>query len=76
RFLHHDGGVEDSMGLLGSLVSRATVALFAVDCVSHDAALQVKRLCRQGSKPYVPMRSLSLAATVGALEQLVAVAGR
>ena len=47
RFLHHDGGLEQKVGLLPSLVSRADHVTFPVDCVSHDAAAMIKRLCRQ-----------------------------
>lgn len=37
RLIHHDGGIEDNDGLLAGLVSRADVACFPVDCVSHTA---------------------------------------
>jgi hypothetical protein len=59
-FLHHDGGIEHNAALLPGLVSRADVAVFPVDCVSHDAAASVKRVCRQLGKRYVPLRSSSL----------------
>src|SRR5262249_11976000 len=48
--LHHDGGVEHHPDLLAGLTSRADIVLFPVDCVSHDAALMVKRLCRQAAR--------------------------
>jgi hypothetical protein len=67
RFLHHDGGVDDRSGLLGGLVSRADVVMFPVDCVSHDAVGTVKRLCRQMSKPFVPLRSTGMGSFVAAL---------
>jgi hypothetical protein len=47
RFLHHDGGKEQSASLLPGLVSRADVLYFPIDCVSHDAVAVIKRLCRQ-----------------------------
>jgi hypothetical protein len=31
------------------LINRADVTLFPVDCVSHDAAATVKRLCGQSN---------------------------
>jgi Uncharacterized protein conserved in bacteria (DUF2325) len=46
RFLHHDGGIEDSSGLIPGLISRADRVLFPVDCISHDAVGTIKRLCR------------------------------
>jgi hypothetical protein len=67
NFLHHDGGIDDRSGLLAGLVSRADVVMFPVDCVSHDAALMVKRLCRQAEKPYVPLRSAGLSSFVAAI---------
>lgn len=73
--LSHDGGVEDSPTLLPGLVSQADIAFFPVDCVSHHAAGQVKRLCREAQKPFVPLRTASLAsfaAAVGAMGQAAA----
>ncbi|HXQ41217.1 MAG TPA: DUF2325 domain-containing protein [Candidatus Udaeobacter sp.] len=74
-FLHHDGGVEASGALLAGMVSRADVALFPVDCVSHEAALAVKRLCRQSAKPFLPLRSSGLGSFLAALG-VTASAGR
>jgi hypothetical protein len=65
--LHHDGGIEDHTSLLPGLASRADVVLIPVDCVSHEAALAAKALCRQGGKRFVPLRSASVASLVGAL---------
>lgn len=73
--LSHDGGVEDSPTLLPGLVSQADAAFFPVDCVSHHAAGQVKRLCREARKPFVPLRTSSLAsfaAAVGAMGRAAA----
>jgi hypothetical protein len=67
QFLHHDGGVDDRSGLIAGLVSRADLVVFPVDCVSHEAVTQVKRLCRQMSKPYLPLRSTGLGSFVSAL---------
>ena len=68
--LDHDGGLEHTSGLLPGLVSQADVAFFPVDCVSHLAAGQIKRLCREAQKPFVPLRSASLASFIAALSQL------
>jgi hypothetical protein len=43
RFLHHDGGIEHSSGLLPGLVGRADRVFFPIDCISHDAATAIKR---------------------------------
>ena len=60
-FLHHDGGIEHSMTLLPGLISRADCAVFPIDCISHDAMGIVKRQCRQSAKPFLPLRTSSLA---------------
>ena len=70
RFLHHDGGIDERSGLLPGLISRADVAVFPVDCISHDAALTVKRLCRQSGKPWIPLRTASVSAFLAAIEPL------
>jgi hypothetical protein len=67
RFLHHDGGLEHSAALIPGLISRADLAVFPVDCVSHDAVLSLKRVCRQLGKRYVPLRTSSLACLMSGL---------
>jgi hypothetical protein len=68
-FLHHDGGVEHHPSLLAGLTSRADLVLFPVDCISHDAALSVKSLCRQGAKRFIPLRSASVTSLLAALRR-------
>ena len=67
RFLYHDGGIEHSATLLPGLVSRADLAVFPVDCVSHDAVASLKRLCSHTCKPYLPVRNASLTCLLSAL---------
>ena len=67
QLIHHDGGVEERPDLLPGLVSRADAAFFPVDCISHSAALLLKRLCQQAGKPYVPLRSAGVASMLRAL---------
>ncbi len=69
-FLYHDGGVEDRSGLLGGLVSRADIVLFPVDCISHEAVTNLKRLCRQMAKPFMPLRSSGMGSFAAALPHL------
>jgi hypothetical protein len=70
RFLHHDGGIEHSSSLLPGLISRADVLLFPIDCISHDAVATLKRLCRQLEKPYLPLRTASLATLASSLARM------
>ncbi len=74
ELLHHDGGIEHHPDLLAGLTSRANVVLFPVDCVSHDAALMVKRLCRQADKRFIPLRSAGATSFLAALRPLASIA--
>ena len=65
--LHHDGGIENHQMLLAGLTSRCDVAVFPVDCVSHDAARNIKALCRKADKRYLPLRSVGVASLLAAL---------
>ena len=67
RFFHHDGGIEQSSGLLPGLISRADRVLFPIDCVSHGSAAVIKRLCRASGRSYEPLRTSSLACVLIAL---------
>ncbi len=69
-FLHHDGGIEHSMTLLPGLISRADCAMFPIDCISHDAMGMVKRQCRLAAKPFIPLRTASLAGLLSGLAAL------
>ena len=72
ELLVHDGGVEDNLSLLPAMVGRVSWAIFPVDCISHSAADMVKRLCRDSEKPYLPLRSASLASFAAAIAQPLA----
>jgi hypothetical protein len=67
EFLHHDGGIEHAAALLPGLVGRADVTVFPVDCVSHNAMTSAKRACQQLNKPYVALRTSSLACLLSSL---------
>jgi Uncharacterized protein conserved in bacteria (DUF2325) len=65
--LCHDGGRHDHPSLLPGLISQADRVAFPVDCVSHDAALTIKRVCRQLGKTWLPLRSSGLGSFLAAL---------
>ena len=67
ELLHHDGGIEKSLEELNRSVAKADAVLFPTDCISHNAALRLKNLCRQSLKPYVPLRTSGLASFVAGL---------
>lgn len=66
-FPHNDGGMERHPDLLAGLTPRADAVMFPVDRVSHDAAMTVKRLCRQGGKTFMPLRSPGATSFLAAL---------
>ncbi|MDO8607409.1 MAG: DUF2325 domain-containing protein [Phaeospirillum sp.] len=66
-FTHHDGGFEESITKLHGLFGRADAVMFPVDCVSHSAHDEVKRLCRRWEKPFVPIRHSGMGAFIRAL---------
>jgi len=67
--LHHDGGIENHLHLLGGLTSQADIVVFPVDCISHHAAQMVKQLCRQAGKRFVPLRSAGASSLLAALRR-------
>ena len=67
--LHHDGGLEANGSQLPGLIGRAELVVFPVDCVSHEAALAVKRLCRAAGRPFQPLRSSGVTSFLAALAQ-------
>jgi hypothetical protein len=67
KLLHHDGGIEDNDLILASMVSRADIIFFPVDCISHGAVGTVKRTCRHAGKRYVPLRSAAVTSFIAGL---------
>ena len=66
-FQRHDGGLEDRKGLLASGVAWAELVVFPVDCIDHDSASNLKRLCTKQGVPFVPLRCASVASFAAAL---------
>ncbi len=65
--LYHDGGIEHSTTLLPGLISRADYVVFPIDRISHDAMGTLKRQCRQAAKPFISLRTSSLASLLSGL---------
>lgn len=70
RFEYHDGGMEESIDRLGTLLKRADAVLFPVNYVSHSALHKVKSLCRSLDKPYFPLRHSGLDSVASALSSI------
>lgn len=71
--LHHDGGQEETLKSLDGLVEQADVVFCPVDCISHQACLKAKHLCKRQAKPFVPLRSSSASCFARAIKMLGAV---
>lgn len=65
----HDGGIEDNRLELCRCLYRADLVFCPVDCVSHNACLQVKKFCKRHSKRFIPLRNASIAAFTCKLKQ-------
>lgn len=71
RFLHHDGGDEDSVAKLDATLAAADLVICQTGCVSHDAYWRVKDHCKRTGKRCVFVESPSGAGLKRALLTLV-----
>lgn len=60
EFLHHDGGLEESLDAVTRAMSTVDAVLCPIDCVSHAATLKVKRACKHLAKEFIVLRSSGL----------------
>ena len=65
--LSHDGGIDENLAMLPGLISRADATFFPMDCVSHSAVGHIKKCCRDGHKPFTPLRTASVASFIAAI---------
>ena len=70
--IHHDGGQEETLKSLDGLVEKADVVFCPIDCISHQACLKAKHLCKRQAKPFVPLRSSSASCFARAIKGLEA----
>ena len=70
KFLHHDGGLEQSFEHLGGLLEKADVVVFPVDCVSHAAVEHIKRRSRQYNKRMMAVRTAGLGSLMSGLQNM------
>lgn len=57
RFLHHDGGLEESLHRINAVVTSADAVICQVGCVSHAAYYRLKDACKKLGKPCVFLKS-------------------
>lgn len=73
EYQRHDGGIEDRKGQLAPAIAWADLVVFPVDCVDHDSALQLKRLCTRQGTTWLALRSASVASLAAGLAGLAEV---
>ena len=61
REMKHFVAVGLTAGLLASSVAWAGLVVFPVDCIDHDSATNLKRLCARQGVEFLPLRSASVA---------------
>ena len=57
RFLHHDGGLEESLHRIDAAVATADAVVCQSGCVSHAAYWRLKEACKKLDKPCVFVKS-------------------
>lgn len=61
RFLHHDGGQEESLHRIDAVVSSADAVVCQSGCISHAAYYRLKEACKKLGKPCVFVQSPGVA---------------
>ncbi len=61
KFLHHDGGLEDT-NRLDAVLSKADAIMCPLDCISHNAMNKAKKHCKNNGKPLIMLEKASLTA--------------
>lgn len=72
RFLHHDGGEEDSVAKLDATLGAADLVICQTGCLSHDAYWRVKSHCKRTGKRCVFVENPSATSLQRALDTLPA----
>lgn len=70
KFVHHDGGLEESFHKLESNISCADAVICQAGCINHNAYWLVKDLCKKTGKPCFYAKKPSVSAFLGGLNTL------
>jgi hypothetical protein len=69
-FLHHDGGLEQNIQALYTLIKQADIVVFPTNCVSHKAYWQIKKCCKKQNKPMKTLNSTGVSTLSIMLDEL------
>jgi hypothetical protein len=67
RFLHHDGGIEESLHRIDAALAAADLVICQAGCISHNAYWRVKEQCKRSGKPCIYLK----AAGTSSFERLI-----
>ena len=70
RFMHHDGGEEESLTKLDSTLAAADLVICQTGCISHNAYWRVKDHCKRTGKQCVFVDNPGTASLKRALSEL------
>lgn len=70
RFLHHDGGQEESLHRIDAAVANADAVVCQSGCVSHAAYWRLKEACKKLGKPCVFVKSPGVGSFARGLDAL------
>lgn len=70
KFLHHDGGLEDT-NRLDSVLAKADAVMCPMDCVSHNAMIKARKYCKSNGTPLIMLDKSSLTAFSHGLEKVL-----
>jgi hypothetical protein len=60
RFLHHDGGLEESLHRIDAALSAADLVICQAGCISHNAYWRVKEQCKRTGKQCVFIKTAGI----------------
>lgn len=61
NFLHHDGGLEESLHRIDAALAAADLVICQAGCISHNAYWRVKEQCKRTGKQCVFLKSPGIA---------------
>lgn len=70
EFVHHDGGLEENLRRLDSVIAAADAVICQTGCISHNAYWRVKEQCKRTGKQCVFVANPSLSSFLQVLDEL------
>ncbi|MBP6034571.1 MAG: DUF2325 domain-containing protein [Azonexus sp.] len=60
RFLHHDGGLEESVHRIDGVLAAADLVICQAGCISHNACWRVKEQCKRSGKRCIYVKTAGI----------------